>query len=115
MSTPTITTTLADKLRAIADTLDAHPDANRMQAHLFLDVREYGTAAIRNEAERVALVDGIAALFGLTAAPVSLSADYWHHKATALHVPDAVAFTVKTSIASPRRCACGADCTHSTS
>ena len=93
-------------LRAVADQLDRSAPAP-LTVHLTLYVSEYETTL--SEAERVAAVDGVASVLGMTARPSKL-ASVWEH--TGYQNEGAYHLSVSTGVAGPQVCACGAACTH---
>jgi len=101
----TVTTAqLAGQLRKLADTIDTDTD---LRLSVYVTITPTYTAA---QNARVAAVDAVAELLGLTARPVK-SAASWYHEAS--DVRDGVDVRAYTHIKAPaQRCACGAECTH---
>jgi len=103
------TTTPADAaawLRAVADLLDRAAPVP-LCVTVSLDVSEYCTSL--TEADRVAVVDGLASALGLSAQPARV-ASFWEH--VAKRSDGAFYLSVGTGIAGPRICACGKACAH---
>ena len=98
--------TIAARLRKVADALDvAHVDLPVSSAYLSI-TPDY----ILDQGKRVARVDAVAALLGLTAAPTK-NGGTWYHEAR--DDRDGIDLRVYAHIKAPaQRCACGAECTH---
>ena len=101
----TVTTAqLAGQLRKLADTIDTDTD---LRLSVYVTITPSHAPA---QDARVATVDAVAGLLGLTAKPVKSGAT-WYHEAN--DVRDGVDVRAYTYIKAPaQRCACGAECTH---
>ncbi len=100
-------TAQAEHLRRLADALESSGIAG---LKLFVSVRP-AAAAGRGEADRVAVVNTLAARLGLPDARSAMSGACWSHQASS--DLDGVHLQVTTFIDVPRqRCACGATCAH---
>jgi hypothetical protein len=100
---------LAARLRKVADLLDeAAPTP--VTAWLSLDVSRYYSRL--TEPERIAVVNALAEVLGMTAPTAKkVSASYWQHE-TEL-AGDGFRLEVVTETDPPaQRCACGAVCSH---
>jgi hypothetical protein len=102
----------AVRLREVAAILDTATEDTPLSVRLSLDINKYepGTVALREQTSRVAAIDALAKLFDLTPKPTKLSASYWEHDAH--RTVGGFYLSVATQIDPPRRCACGAECTH---
>jgi hypothetical protein len=97
----------AAQLRKLADVLDTAED---VPIGVTVDLSAPGYSA-RQEPDRVATVDSLAALFDLTAGQTRVGSLTWYHEARA--DLDGVDLRLYTNIEAPaQRCACGAVCTH---
>lgn len=91
-------------LRELADALDTAPDPVPIRAYVSFSARSYGP-------DRIAQVDAVAALLGLTAAPTRTGGTGWYHEAS-VDTND-TRLRVFTRTGPPFQvCACGAVCTH---
>jgi hypothetical protein len=102
---------LAAALREIADQLDAAPAGLALDGWLRLKLDHYSD---RSEADRIADVDMLADCLGLNPSDEERSGAWWEHRATDRTRYRGFLLDVGTQIAGPRRCACGATCTHAT-
>lgn len=102
----------AVRLREVAAILDTGTEDTPLSVRLSLDINKYqlGTGALRDQATRVAAIDALAKLFDLTPEPTKLSTSDWEHEAH--RTVGGFYLSVATDIEPPRRCACGAECTH---
>src|SRR5262249_55447134 len=97
----------AAQLRKLADALDTAGD---MPLNVYVS---FASGYSVEQSTRIATVDAVAALLGLTAEPVKKGAGLWYHQAG--DTRDGVVVRVYTDIEAPaQRCACGVVCTHRT-
>lgn len=100
-----------EQLRELAQALDTLAAQGITEFSLYVAARA-SSAKVFEQAERVSMVDALAAQLGMTAELVKTSgADLWAHEARTN--ADGVCVVLTTYVDPPaQRCACGAACSH---
>jgi hypothetical protein len=100
------TSQIAGRLRQLADALDLLSDDVALTAYVSLSDLAYPAGQTQRTT-----VDTVADAFGLTPKPEKQGSDYWQYAAS--DDREGVTVRVWTQMTAPaRRCACGAECTH---
>ncbi|HZM82935.1 MAG TPA: hypothetical protein VFC19_45040 [Candidatus Limnocylindrales bacterium] len=108
----TATPQTVERLRELAQALDTLAAQGITDFSLYVSARVSG-ASVYQQADRVSMVDALAAQLGLTAEMVKTpNANLWSHEART-DSDHGVRVVVTTHIDPPaQRCACGAACSH---